>query len=532
MLNAALDVDSATGLITEEARTVIGAHLAVTTMAPTPGLPVTPVAVELSDHLEPWRDRPPEAFTSGLEAQIARGLRPVRLTQAELEAHPSWAGRAALDGDGRPPMRGLLGAPLIGRDGRNLGVVQLSDKIDGDFTEDDEAIVVQLAQMASVALENARLYQELRENDRRKDEFLAMLAHELRNPLAAVSNAVAVARRGQGSEDALDWGLDVVDRQVRHLARLIDDLLDVSRITRGKIRLRKGPIDVLGVVRGASEVVRPLVEDRKHELILTVPPGPVLAEADPTRLEQILVNLLTNAAKYTPSGGTIRLEVRRERAEIVFRVEDNGVGIAPEQLPGMFVLFAQGDRSLARSEGGLGIGLTLVRALAEMHGGSIAAFSDGPGHGSQFEVRLPAASTTRPAPPVHPSVDPPQAHCARVLVVDDNLDTAEGMVRLLRLLGHEVRMAHDGPSALEEARRFRPSHILLDIGLPGMDGYEIALRLRSEAGVKHAIIIAISGYGEEDARKRGREAGFDHHLVKPVDYETLLRLLAAADPRD
>ena len=365
----------------------------------------------------------------------------------------------------------------------------------------------------------------LRENDRRKDEFLAMLAHELRNPLAAISNAVAVTTRS-GIPEQMDWAMEVIRRQMKHLGRLTDDLLDVSRITHGKIQLRKEFIDASSILVRAVETVQPLVQERRHELTVSLASGHLMLEADPLRLEQILVNLLTNAAKYTDSGGRIDLVAGPEGREVVFRVRDNGDGIRPEALPRMFELFAQGDRSLARSEGGLGIGLTLVRGLAEMHGGTVTATSAGPGRGSEFVVRLPAADVppaTIPAPPAPARRE--VAKGSRVLVVEDALDTARGMAQVLEFLGHDVRVAYSGPEALEAAREYRPEVILLDIGLPCMDGYEVAAKLRQEESCREALIIAVSGYGQDEDRRRSRAAGCDHHLIKPVDFDALIALL-------
>jgi PAS domain S-box-containing protein len=362
----------------------------------------------------------------------------------------------------------------------------------------------------------------LRDADRRKDEFLAMLAHELRNPLSAISNAVQLAKRDD-CQVGQDWNQEVLERQVRHLARLIDDLLDVSRVSRGKIELRWQTLDLVAVLRAAVETVRPVIEERKHRLDVALPAVVLPVRGDPTRLEQIAVNLLTNAAKYTASGGRIWLSVGREGKTVFFTVRDSGVGIPPGQISRMFELFAQGDRSLARSEGGLGIGLTLVRSLAEMHGGGVSARSDGPGLGSQFRVWLPLTSGRAEREAQKPT-PPPREGVRRILVVDDNHDTARGMCRLLRLLGHEVCSAPDGPSAIEAANAFWPEYVLLDIGLPAMDGYQVARRLR-EDGHGEAVIIAVSGYGQDEDRRRSREAGIDHHLVKPVDHTALLQLI-------
>ena len=368
----------------------------------------------------------------------------------------------------------------------------------------------------------------LADADLQRNRFLAMLAHELRNPLAAVRNAVEVAARSGRKED-LEWSRDVTARQVRNFAHLINDLLDVARITEGKIQLRKEALDAVPIIRHAIEAARPIVDERNHELQVSLTTTELMVESDSTRLEQILVNLLTNAAKYTPSGGRIQLIAGVEAGEVVFRVRDNGIGILPELLPRMFDLFTQGDRSLDRSEGGLGIGLTLVRSLAELHGGTVAAMSDGPGKGSEFVVRLPAAeggSGAESDGKGEPAASEPRS--CRVLVVDDIVDTANGMARLLELSGHDVRVAYNGDDALPMAREHRPEVVLLDIGLPGMDGYELGSRLRQEEWGKDAVLIAVTGYAEAQARERTREAGFNHHLVKPINFDTMLALIGGS----
>lgn len=367
---------------------------------------------------------------------------------------------------------------------------------------------------------------ELAEADRRKNEFLAMLAHELRNPLAAVQGAIQIARRSDTDDDARDDAHEVISRQSRHLARLIDDLLDVSRITQGKIALRREVVDAAVVLERAAEAVRPLVDGKGHTLTLAIAGRPLPVLADPTRLEQIFANLLTNAAKYTEPGGRLDVQAVSQGTEVVVSVRDNGVGIAPEMLPKVFDLFTQVDRTLAHSEGGLGIGLTLVRQLVERHGGTIEAQST-PGLGSVFVVRLPVLDALPEAEP------PPPAPTAavvgrgrRLLLVDDNVDTARLTGRLLQAHGFQVHLVHDGHDALRAARLYRPEIVLLDIGLPGLDGYEVARLLRCEEGLAGALLIAVSGYGDSPSRAQGRAAGFDHHLVKPVDFEALTRLLA------
>jgi PAS domain S-box-containing protein len=367
----------------------------------------------------------------------------------------------------------------------------------------------------------------LEQADAHKDEFLAMLAHELRNPLAAIRNAVSVSARSGRTQDAA-WSRDVISRQVGHLAHLIDDLLDVSRVTQNKVQLRKQLINANPVLLQAVEAVKPMFEERRHDLALTFTAPDLWLSADPTRLEQILVNLLTNAAKYTESGGRIRLSAGAENGDVVFRVQDNGDGIPPEMLARIFDLFAQGDRSLARSEGGLGIGLTLVRALAEMHGGTVVVTSEGPGRGSEFVVRLPGGAGATAAAAAELALTTETGRGLLVLVVEDRVDTAEGMVKLLQLAGHQAVVAHDGRSALDAARGRLPEVILLDIGLPGMDGYELAAILRQEECGREALLIAISGYGEDQARQRARRVGFDHYLVKPVDFDALIALLPRA----
>jgi signal transduction histidine kinase len=382
--------------------------------------------------------------------------------------------------------------------------------------------------MKAALTERERQTQALREADRQKDEFLAMLAHELRNPLAAVNNAVTVLKLSS-DEESRNWASDVVERQVRQLVRLIDDLLDVSRITSGKIRLRKDYVDAGSILDQAVESARPLIDERRHTLAISIERGQLPLHVDVTRVEQIVLNLLTNAAKYTESGGHIWLTAKPEGDQVVIRIRDDGIGIPPEKLPDMFRLFSQGDRSLARSEGGLGIGLTIVQKLSEMHGGSVDARSEGPGKGSEFIVRLPLARAPRESRSKVQSGLHPSAKGYRILVVDDNVDTARGMMRLLKLLGNDAIAVHDGRAALEAARTFRPDFVLLDIGLPDMDGYQVAATLREDDIFKDSVIIAISGYGQDEDRRRSLAGGFNHHLVKPVDFDALISLLGRTD---
>jgi PAS domain S-box-containing protein len=378
-----------------------------------------------------------------------------------------------------------------------------------------------------------RMEEALKEADRRKDQFLAMLAHELRNPMAPISNAVQIMKVQGLKGPNFEWSVKVIEDQVKHMTRMVDDLLDVSRITRGKVVLQKEPTDLRSVVELAVEASRPLIEDYHHHLTITLPDRPVLLEVDPARMAQVLSNLLNNAAKYTDEGGEIALIAEREGREVAIRVRDNGTGIAPELLPHIFDMFTQADQTLSRSRGGLGIGLTLVRSLVEMHHGWVTASSAGPGLGSEFTVRLPISTEAS----AEPSADEPSGPDAvprlprrRILVVDDNRSNATSLGVLLRTLGQDVEMAYDGPAALELVRRRRPDLVLLDIGLPGMDGYEVARRCREDEGLRRIMLVAMTGYGKDEDRRRSQEAGFNAHLVKPVDLEDLQMILTQPDP--
>jgi PAS domain S-box-containing protein len=367
----------------------------------------------------------------------------------------------------------------------------------------------------------------LQEADRRKDEFLAVLAHELRNPLAPIFNALSVlAQEGLPAEMQREAHL-VMDRQVRQLTRLVDELLDVSRITRGKIQLKKQAVELQVIVENAVQTCRPLIDAHRHALTVSQPANPIWLDADPTRLEQVVVNLLNNAAKYSQDEGRITITTSQEGDEAVLRVQDAGIGIPPELLPDVFDLFRQADRSLDRSHGGLGVGLTLVRRLVELHDGVVEAQSEGIGQGSQFVVRLPVSAEAPQSTWADRTVQPPPAseHPLRLLVVDDNVDAAESLRMVLTMGGNQVATAHTGDTALQTAKEYRPDAILMDIGLPGLNGYQVAERLRETPDLKGVVLIAITGYGQEDDRQRSKQAGFDYHMVKPVDPQQLQQLL-------
>jgi signal transduction histidine kinase len=367
---------------------------------------------------------------------------------------------------------------------------------------------------------------DLREAARRKDEFLAMLSHELRNPLAPLRNAVEILRLQSANEPHLLAVRGMIERQVKHLVRLVDDLLDVSRVSRGKIQLRKEPLDLAVAVRQAEEISQSIINARRHELLVTLPPEPVRVQGDFTRLTQVIANLLDNAAKYTDEGGKIWLTLEKKSDRCLLRVRDNGRGFDAEALRNLFDLFYQADRNLDRADGGLGIGLSLVKSLVQMHGGTVEALSAGRGKGSEFIVCLPCLGSTPPQQP-GAATNPPESpgHRLRVLVVDDNRDSAKSMALLLELEGHEVLTAHDGSSALEVGLRERPDLILLDIGLPGLNGFQTCQAMRA-GGLQDAVIVAVTGYGQDKDRQQSQQAGFDAHQVKPVDLQAIRDLLA------
>src|SRR5687767_12312774 len=397
----------------------------------------------------------------------------------------------------------------------------------------DLVMLQELVGRAAIALENARLYsslereivrsrqaeERLQDSNQRKDEFLAMLSHELRNPLAPIRNAVEVIRRLAPPDPKLTMARDVVDRQVTLLARLVEELLDVSRISQGKIGLKKEPVDLGRIIAHSVETARPLIDARGQSLSVAVPAAPVWLSADFARLSQVVSNLLNNASKYTGEGGRIELAASAEAGEARIIVRDNGAGIEPQLLHKVFDLFVQGERALDRGQGGLGIGLTLVKRLVELHNGRVEAASDGPGRGAIFTVTLPCIAAVEPQrqAPQFPAPRSSEVYGRRVLVVDDNVDAAESTAAFLRLEGHEVKAVHDGLQALASLKVFDPHVVVLDIGLPGLDGYAVARQLRSRGDTSHVLLIALTGYGQKEDRTKAAEAGFDYHFVRPAD---------------
>jgi PAS domain S-box-containing protein len=423
-------------------------------------------------------------------------------------------------------LRSYIGVPLAVR-GRTLGVVTFVAAESGRrYKPEDLSLAKDLAARAAVAIENATLLQTLRESDQAKDVFLATLAHELRNPLAPVWNGLSIIKRVPGDVRRVEQVADMIERQVAQLTRLVDDLLDVSRISRGKIELKKQHTNLVSILGSALETSRPHIEAAQHKLSVRFPDEPTDLQADPVRLAQVFSNLLNNAAKYTRHGGNIDVIVEAQAERFVVRIRDNGSGIPPEMLGKVFSLFTQVTHPAERSQGGLGIGLSLVEGLVRLHGGSVEARSEGVGRGSEFIVYLPRNPYIAPEPP-QPTAAAVRAEGSaprRVLVVDDNRDAAETLADLLRMLGNEVLVAHDGTGALACAPGFKPDVVLLDIGLPDLNGYEVARELRQVPGMRQPRLIALTGWGQHEDKRRAAEAGFDDHWTKPVDPARLQEL--------
>jgi signal transduction histidine kinase/CheY-like chemotaxis protein len=472
----------------------------------------------------------PIAPDTGCCGSAAHSGQPV--IAADLASDPRWTRspallRLALDAG----LRSCWSTPIRGADGAVLGTFAVYRNAPGMPRPDDVQLVEIATHLASVAVERDRAHRALEERtrrlleqDQRKDEFLALLAHELRNPLAPVVTALDLSRL-RGDPGELARYAPVIERQVRQLVRLVDDLLDVSRITRGKITLQRERTTVAAVLSSAIDAARPLLDRRGHALAVLLPDEPLELDADPVRLAQVLANLLNNAAKYTGAGGHVTLSAARTGGEIEIQVRDDGIGIPADMLGRVFDPFVQTDAAREQAQGGLGIGLTLVQRLVQLHGGRVEAESDGPGRGSVFTVRLPAPRDDAPvrAPETRSSAPPPPR---RVLVVDDNVDAAQSLADALRDAGHVVWVENDGLSALACADAFQPDVALIDIGMPGIDGYEVARRLRATHPRTSLRLVALTGYGQEGDVRSARSAGFDVHLVKPADLERIAAALA------
>jgi signal transduction histidine kinase/DNA-binding NarL/FixJ family response regulator len=422
-------------------------------------------------------------------------------------------------------VRAYACVPLVAND-RLLGTLAFGSRRRDHFGLDEVEFLRAVTRYMTVAYERLRLVRELRDADRKKDDFIALLAHELRNPLAPLRNGLAVMRLASADSAAVERARAIMERQLSHMVRLIEDLLDVSRISLNKMQLRRAPVLLADVVSNALETARPAIDGAEHQLEVLLPSEPILLDADLTRLAQVFGNLLTNAAKYTPKRGHIVLRAERQEAGVAISVEDNGIGLRPESLRSIFGMFSQVDHSVERSTGGLGIGLALVKGLTEMHGGTVRAESAGPGQGSRFVVQLPALSAEAQqrarAASTPARADKPRR---RILVADDNHDAVDSLATMLRLAGNEVHMAHDGVDAVERAEALQPDVVLMDIGMPRLNGYEATRRIRGQAWGKHIVVIALTGWGQASDRRLSSEAGCDAHLVKPVDHGQLDELM-------
>jgi PAS domain S-box-containing protein len=522
-INASLSIACIAQSVADQARQIIGTERALVCLD-LDGSGVLQAAAFSQAHEDDSRDPfVQSAEISALCAQVCSSDRTRRLSATALRAIRTSSEQAQPAGG---PTTGWLAVPLSGHGGRNLGVIQLLDPLQNEFTDEDESMLVQLASVAAIGFENARLYESVRQADQRKDEFLATLAHELRNPLAPMRYAIELMRGSPRRADR-EQAREMIGRQLAQLVRLVDDLLDVARISTGKLQLRRERVELAQLVRSAVETSQPAITAGGHQLEVELPQEPVYLDADPTRLAQVLLNLLNNAAKYSEPGGTIRLHavVLGDRVEITVR--DTGIGIPASMLCNIFEMFSQVERGTERTQGGLGIGLTLVKRLVEMHGGQVEARSPGPHKGSEFIIRLPLRLRQDGALAIARDdvvEQPPPSR--RVLVVDDNRDAATSLAFLLTAIGHDARTAHDGNEALALAESFAPDVVVLDIGMPGLNGYEVARRMREMPALQHLSLIALTGWGQEQDRRRSREAGFDHHLVKPADLGELKRLVA------
>lgn len=507
----------------DAARELTSARLAVVGHGQTDGQ----FTIEACSRAADAADYPPtgsfQMKKGGILTELAGGRDTLRLTDQEMRAHPEWWGRP----EGHVPMRGILGVRLVARDGTTNGVIVATDRMEGKFTLEDEVLLKQLGVIASLAMHNVQTRMQLEEADHNRNQFLAALSHELRSPLAPIKNGLHVLGRAAPGGDLARQAHTIVERQVDHLVRLVDDLLDVTRVTRNKIHLRLHRLELNDLVRGVVEDHHTLFEEREIHLEVDPASEPVFIDGDSSRIAQILGNLLQNAAKFTHRGGRVSVSLSREPAasRAVLRVIDSGIGMEAETLVSLFQPFMQAERSLSRSQGGLGLGLALVKGLVELHGGEVTAASAGAGKGAEMIVRLPLATSEAAVPPATVRSAPHVAR--RVLVIEDNADAATSLKLLLTIEGHKVETAPDGPAGLAVAVSFRPEVLLCDIGLPGMDGYEVARAFRSNPVLAGTFLVALTGYGLPEDVRRTSEAGFDRHVTKPPSFEQLERLLAS-----
>jgi PAS domain S-box-containing protein len=537
-VNADLTIDAVLQSITEQAADIIGAHQAVTSMTVNQDWSQAITAVWLSDKYAAWRSYKETPDGTGIYSLVCETNRPVRLTQAELEAHPAWRGFGE-HAAGHPPMRGWLAAPLIRVGGANLGLIQLSDKVEGDFTPDDEAILVQLAQVASAAVENARLLGDERqarweaeEANRLKDEFLATVSHELRTPLNSMLGWARLLRSGRLDDEAFGRAVETIERNAKSQAQLIEDLLDVSRIITGKIRINPRPVDLVPVAGAAVDSIRPAAAAKGIRVEAELDPGAGPVLGDPERLQQVVWNLVSNAVKFTPQGGDLRVRLASSGAHAEITVSDTGPGIAPEFLPYVFDRFRQADSSTTRTHGGLGLGLAITRHLVELHGGGIRVENHADGPGATFTVTLPLMAGRYGGAPRDGVADGASGvfdlHGVKVLVVDDEGDTRALLTYVLGETGADARAAASAAEALEEMARWEPDVLVSDVGMPGEDGYALIRKVRSleSERARRVPAVAVTAYARSDDRARLLSAGFQDHLPKPIEPVDLVDAVA------
>jgi len=535
-INSALSVEDVLQVITEQAYQIIGAHQSVTSMTVNDNWAQAINTVYLSDKYAQWRNYDAKTDGSGIYTYVCKMNQPMRMTQSELEAHFQWRAFGT-EASNHPPLRGWLAAPLVGRDGQNIGLIQLSDKYEGEFTEEDEAIVMQLAQMASVAIENAQLYaaeQQARTQaetaNRIKDEFLAVLSHELRSPLNPILGWTRLLRTRKFDQQATARALETIERNAKLQTELIEDLLDVSRILQGKMVLNVAPVNLANTIEAALETVRLAAEAKGIQIQTSLPQDVGFLSGDAARLQQVVWNLLSNAVKFTPKGGWVDIRLERVDTYAQIQVKDTGKGINPEFLPYVFDYFRQEDGKTTRTFGGLGLGLAIVRHLTELHGGTVQVESLGEGLGATFTVRLPLMSTVAETSDEHePVAEIPDLSSWQILIVDDETDMRELLVAILESYGATVRVATSALEALSALEQFKPDVLISDIGMPEVDGYMLMRQVRRLTPKQGGLIpaIALTAYAGELNQQQALEAGFQKHLAKPVDPAELARTIAA-----
>ncbi len=551
-INSALSIEEVIKIITEQARTIIGAHQSVTSMTIDHNWAQSISSISLSDRYAAWQNYLEKPNGSGIYAYVCQMNAPMRMTQAELEAHPQWRGFGQ-EADKHPPMRGWLAAPLIGRDNHNIGIIQLSDKYEGEFTEEDEAIIVQLAQMASIAIENTRLYEaeqqartQAEEANSIKDQFLAVLSHELRSPLNPILGWSKLLQNRKFDASKTAAALATIERNAKLQAQLIEDLLDVSRILQGKLTLNVNTVDLVSTISSALETVHLAAEAKSIDVKFSILPllepqdfesidpqkqslhSTFLVMGDPNRLQQVIWNLLSNAIKFTPPGGQVQVYLERVDSDIQIRVIDTGKGIDPDFLPHVFDYFRQADSATTRKFGGLGLGLAIVRQLVELHGGTVLAESPGEGQGATFTIQLPLLSTkgTAVEGQNQPGIDfnLPSLQGIKILIVDDSVDSRDFISFVLQEEGAEVLSVSSAIEALQILPDFLPDVLLSDVGMPEMDGYMLIRQIRAwtpnEGGQTPAI--ALTAYAGEYNHQQAISAGFQMHVTKPAEPSELI----------